>query len=164
MDTSATTLRQKLQLAAHPEGGWYREVFRSSDGVQPADGRGERASLTSIYFLLETGERSRWHAVASDEVWVHLQGDPLELWSWQAPDGVPAQTVLGPLPGGHTPQQVVPAGHWQAAEPAAGAAGYALVACVVGPGFDFADFSFMRPDGPQAAALRATAPPLARFI
>ena len=170
MDNTPDTLRQQLRLAAHPEGGWYREVFRSSSGVAPADARGHRSALTSIYFLLEAGERSRWHAVASDEVWVHLQGDPLALWTWDAPAGVPARTLLGPLAGGYTPQNVVPAGQWQAAEPAGAAAdtrsastaGYALVACIVGPGFDFADFAFMRPDGQEAAVMHAAS--LERFI
>lgn len=164
MQTTAQTLRQQLGLAAHPEGGWYREVFRSSETVAPADGRGPRSALTSIYFLLEAGQRSRWHAVKSGEVWVHLQGDPLELWTWDASGGKPMRTLLGPLAAGHTPQHVVPAGQWQAAQPAGAADGYALVACVVGPGFDFADFSFMTPNGPEAAALRTVHGALERFI
>jgi uncharacterized protein len=162
-DTQA--LIQKLRLAAHPEGGWYREVFRSSDSVVPADARGPRSALTSIYFLLEAGQRSRWHVVTSGEVWVHLQGGPLDLWTWDAPRGEPVRTQLGSLAAGLTPQHVVPAGHWQAAEPANNtAASYALVACVVAPGFDFADFSFMQPGSTPASALRAAHPALERFI
>lgn len=170
MEHGAKALIDQLQLAAHPEGGWYREVFRSSGSVNPPDGRGLRSALTSIYFLLETGQRSRWHLVTSDEVWVHLQGDPLDLWAWDAPDGVPVCTVLGPLARSRVPQHVIPAGQWQAAEPhatlppAEPASGYTLVACIVGPGFDFSDFSFMESGGVAARVLERNHPSLARFI
>lgn len=165
MHHNPQALIQQLGLAAHPEGGWYREVFRSSDTVVPSDARGPRSALTSIYFLLEAGQRSRWHVVTSGEVWVHLQGAPLDLWTWDAPHGKPVRTQLGPLAAGLTPQHVVPAGQWQAAEPASNTSvSHALVACVVAPGFDFADFSFMLPGGAEASALRAAHPALERFI
>ena len=66
-------------MIPHPEGGFYRELYRSSSRVQPADDRPARAALTTIYFLLVGGEVSRWHRVASDEVWHYYEGDPLEL-------------------------------------------------------------------------------------
>ena len=71
----------RLQLEPHPEGGWYREVHRSATLLQTA--RGPRAALTSIYFLLEQHQHSRWHVVTSDEVWHFAGGAPLELLSYQ---------------------------------------------------------------------------------
>ncbi len=133
----ARQLIETLQLQRHPEGGWFREVFRSSAAVSPADGRPPRSALTSIYFLLEAGQHSRWHRVRSDEVWLHLEGVPLALWHCDAGlRTVPAHVRLGPVdPHGTRPQQVVPAGQWQAARPlAAHSSGdYTLAACAVGP-------------------------------
>ena len=79
MDARASQLIERLGLVAHPEGGCFRQVYRSSTTVQPADDRGARPSLTTIYFLLVSGEVSRWHRVASDEAWHYYEGDPLEL-------------------------------------------------------------------------------------
>lgn len=155
-------LIEQLQLQPHPEGGWYREVFRSAGQVMPQDGRPARSALTSIYFLLETAQHSRWHRVLSDEVWVHLEGAPLELWTWDAADGRLHSAALGPVSAAALPQHVVAAGLWQAARPRAGdAAGYTLVACMVGPGFDFSDFSMMAPGGSEARRLAAGHPQLA---
>ena len=80
MDARASQLIEQLGLVAHPEGGCFRQVYRSSTTVQPADDRGVRPSLTTIYFLLVAGEVSRWHRVASDEAWHYYEGDPLELF------------------------------------------------------------------------------------
>src|SRR5690349_13940265 len=80
----AQELIDTLKLAPHPEGGWYREMFRSAAQVAPADGRPARQALTTIYFLLEAHQHSRWHRVLSDEVWVHLEGAPLLLWTSDA--------------------------------------------------------------------------------
>ena len=163
----AQTLIATLQLQAHPEGGWFREVFRSAQQVQPADARPGRSALTSIYFLLETGKRSHWHRVLSDEVWVHLEGDALDLWAWDALKNEAVCTVLGPVAaeGGQGPQHVIEAGLWQAAMPqAGGVAGYTLVACMVGPGFDFADFTMMDAQSREASLLRQAWPQLAGFI
>jgi predicted cupin superfamily sugar epimerase len=161
-------LIDQLGLAPHPEGGWYREVFRSSAHVAPADGRPRRDALTTIYFLLEADQHSRWHRVMSDEVWVHLGGDALALYTCDAVlRTVPAHIKLGPVDmhGAH-PQHVVPAGQWQAAKPLVrpGGFGYCLMTCTVGPGFDFDDFSFMAPDGDEAAALRHHWPDLANLV
>jgi predicted cupin superfamily sugar epimerase len=150
----AQQLIATLSLAPHPEGGWYREVFRSTSRVQPADERPSRDALTSIYFLLQAGQFSRWHRVLSDEVWIHLEGAPVALWTCDAAlQTAPAPTRLGPVDlDGTRPQHTVSAGQWQAARPVTsnGSPDYSLVACTVGPGFDFADFSFMAPDGDEA--------------
>jgi predicted cupin superfamily sugar epimerase len=161
----ARQLIEQLQLQPHPEGGWYREVFRSQGQVMPQDGRPARSALTSIYFLLEAAQQSRWHRVQSDEVWVHLEGAPLDLWTWDAADSCLRSTALGPVSAATLPQHVVEAGLWQAARPQANdTAGYTLVACMVGPGFDFADFRMMAPGGSEARQVAADHPHLASLI
>lgn len=126
-----------LGLVPHPEGGYYAELHRSDVTVQPADGRGPRSALTTIYFLLPAGAVSRWHRVQSDEVWHFYEGVPLELWV-ASPDGSHvAQRELGPLERSRRPVWTVPAGWWQAAR---STGEYTLVGCTVGPGFDFSDF------------------------
>jgi predicted cupin superfamily sugar epimerase len=158
-------LIEQLQLQPHPEGGWYREVFRSESQVMPQDGRPARSALTSIYFLLEAAQNSRWHRVLSDEVWVHLEGVPLELWTWDAADSRLHSAVLGPVSAATLPQHVVAAGLWQAAKPRAGdGAGHTLVACMVGPGFDFSDFRMMEPGGSEARRIATDHPQLAPLI
>jgi predicted cupin superfamily sugar epimerase len=146
VDADAAALIDRLRLEPHPEGGFYREVHRSAATVAPGDGRPQRAAITAIYYLLVAGTHSRWHRVRSDELWCFHAGDPLELFV--APDSLSdvATTVLGPL---DSPGQLVcavPGGHWQAARPVGR---HALVSCVVGPGFDFADFEMLR-DNPSA--------------
>jgi predicted cupin superfamily sugar epimerase len=165
--TRATDLIAQLQLQPHPEGGWYRELYRSASTCQPGDGRlgtrAQRSTLTSIYFLLQAGQVSRWHAVASDEAWVWLEGAPLHLHRFDEAGRQASTVTLGPLAAlaeGQQAQAVVPAGVWQAAE-STGA--YSLVNCLVAPGFDFADFRFMT-DVSSQVALRRHGPTLARFI
>lgn len=154
----AGELVRLLQLAPHPEGGWYREIFRSGTSAPHPDGRGPRQALTSIDFLLAAGERSAWHRVASDEAWHLLEGGPLRLWL-VPPDlsRVDLATLAPADTAGHRPRHVVPAGWWQAAEPAPGVA-YALVGATVGPGFDFADFRFGRDDPGLVQALLGLQP------
>jgi predicted cupin superfamily sugar epimerase len=131
-------LAELLDLAPHPEGGWYRRTWTAPESVQPADGR-ERPTATLILFLLVAGESSAWHRVASDEVWIAQQGVvTLELGGSGARP-VPDRTrTLGvEVDAGREPQVAVPAGVWQRTVPAANDA---LVSCLVSPGFDFADF------------------------
>jgi len=157
----AAELISTLGLQPHPEGGHYGEVFRSAVAVQTADGRPPRRALTTIDFLLQRGEFSAWHRVASDEVWHLLEGPSLRLWL--APPDLTAFSCvdLGPVHGTRRPHQVVPAGWWQAAEPLHD---FAYVGATVGPGFDFADFSFGRDDAPLRAALQAQQPSLLRLL
>jgi hypothetical protein len=77
---AAAKLIERLALKPHPEGGWYREVHRAAERVDTA--RGPRAALTTIYYLLEQGQLSRWHVVESDEVWHFYGGAPLELLAY----------------------------------------------------------------------------------
>ncbi|MFF2084562.1 cupin domain-containing protein [Nocardia sp. NPDC058176] len=130
-----------LGLRPHPEGGWFRETWRSPITFTPEGYPGERAAATGILFLLPPQEHSIWHAVRSDELWLWHRGGPLELTLGGDGDtpGSAETTVLGPdLDNGHHVQYLVPAGSWQAARP--GTDEEVLVSCVVAPGFDFADF------------------------
>jgi predicted cupin superfamily sugar epimerase len=132
-------LAEQFDLRRHPEGGWYRETYRSSRSLTLQGFAGERPTATAIYFLLNPGEESAWHVVKSDELWLWHAGGPLTLrLGGDGPSPGPAsERTLGLTPGAE-PQILVPARHWQAAAPAAGE--HVLVSCVVSPGFDFADF------------------------
>lgn len=127
-------LADLLDLEPHPEGGWYRETWRSDVEITPEGYGGTRASATAIYFLLAPGEESRLHRVRSAEIWLWHSGGPLTL------EYGDESVTLGPDVGaGEQPQVVVPAGAWQAARPAGDQP--VLVSCIVSPGFDFADFT-----------------------
>ena len=141
MSDSAAQLIEQLGLAAHPEGGWYRETWRGATG---ADGR---ARGTAIIFLLRSGEASHWHRVDADELWLWQAGDPLELRLAAGDAGPVRRVILGSdVAAGHNLQGVVTAGEWQAARGAGEPVfGYSLVSCVVVPGFDFAGFTLAPP-------------------
>lgn len=143
----------QLGLKPHPEGGYYGEVYRSEASVTPADGRGPRSALTTIYFLLPAGAVSRWHRVHSDEVWHFYEGAPLDLWM-AGPSGDPMdRQQLGPLDRQQHPVHTVPAGWWQAAR---STGDYTLVGCTVGPGFDFRDFTLAADVTSAPASLRTS--------
>lgn len=150
-----------LGLQAHPEGGFFREIFRSPHAVTPDDGRPPRAALTVIHFLLPAGAHSRWHEVRSDEQWTFLEGTPLVLHVLE-PAAKAVHTIrLGPLAAGATPTAIVPAGAWQATR---AGAGHGLAACTVGPGFDFADFRLLGNDLAARERVTAIAPQLAELL
>ncbi|WP_338465930.1 cupin domain-containing protein [Novosphingobium sp. ZN18A2] len=141
MNEEAHKLIARLNLQPHPEGGHFRETWRA-----PAPD-GDRAASTAILFLLATGERSHWHRVDADEIWMWHAGDPL-LLSMAEGDAGPATTFrLGAdIHEGELPQHVIAAGSWQAACPlASGNAGYVLVSCVVAPAFRFEGFELAAP-------------------
>ena len=130
---SAAEIIAKLGLMPHPEGGWYRETWK---GPEVAG----RASGTAILFLLKAGERSRWHRVDADEIWLWHAGAPLVLSM-----GVERaeEVLLGPdVLGGEVVQAVVRAGWWQAARPLGE---WTLVSCTVSPGFRFEGFELAPP-------------------
>ncbi|MDQ6997167.1 MAG: cupin domain-containing protein [Mariprofundus sp.] len=137
-----STWIEQLDLEKHPEGGWYREIYRSSEQMPseglPARFEGERAFCTCIYFLLSGDEFSALHRIKQDELWHFYAGDGLTVHVIDKA-GVYAEKKLGPrLDQGESFQQVVEAGDWFGASLSAG--GYALVGCTVAPGFDFDDF------------------------
>lgn len=133
---TADEIIAELDLAPHPEGGWYRQTWVAADGPRP--------SGTCIYFLLKAGEQSHWHRVDADEIWLFHSGAPLTLRVSETEAGPARSMVLGPdLASGQRPQRIVPAGHWQAAK-SIGA--WTLVSCTVSPGFQFEGFELAPPD------------------
>lgn len=159
MHSRAVELLNILGMRPHPEGGHYVELFRSPHRVRHVTRNVERAAITTIYFLLASGEHSRWHQVLSDEVWHYHEGDAIELLLF---DNQGFRRVrLGPVARETRPTIVVPAGTWQAAR---STGTYTLGGCTVGPGFDFADFS-LAVDHPNIATRIADAgSDLARYI
>ena len=130
---SRPRVAESLDLAPHPEGGWYRQTWRSPVEVTLPDGR-VRPTATLIYFLLPAGESSAWHKVASDELWMaHTGAVALELGGAGATPDLESSAVVD----AEHPQAHVPAGVWQRTVPTGADA---LVSCLVSPGFDFADF------------------------
>jgi predicted cupin superfamily sugar epimerase len=127
-----------LGLVPHPEGGHFRETFR--DALSDRSGR---AVSTAIYFLLRSGEVSRWHRVDAAEVWHFYAGAPLELTIQEPAQRTRAVHRLGPdIASGERPQVVVPAHAWQSARPLGA---WTLVGCTVAPGFEFAGFELLPP-------------------
>jgi predicted cupin superfamily sugar epimerase len=161
MDHRAAELIDKLDLQPHPEGGFYRRIFRSNEVVTPADDRGPRVALTTIYFLLTSDTPSRLHRVRSDEVWHLYEGGPIELVEIDLNSGTANRRQLAGFDGVHEPVHVVAAGVWQAAR---SLGPYSLMGCTVGPGFDFADFELLADDESSVAIVRETWPDLAFLV
>ena len=169
MHPRAARLVATLGLAPHPEGGFFREVYRSAETVARARDGAARRAATQIWFLLGAGGASRWHRTAGDELWQFVEGDPLNLFRLDERRGEVVEHRLGPLAaaedagagGGSGPLAVVPGGEWQAAR-ALGA--YVLVTCVVAPGFEFTDFAFAADLPAEAERLAALRPDLADLL
>lgn len=143
MSLSARTCIQTLQMQAHPEGGFFRESYRSALLIDvpgaPDSAPVRRSVCTGIYFLLEKDNFSAFHRIKSDEMWHFYAGQALEVLELRA-TGELICTLLGPdILRGHVHQYVVPADTWFASRVVDGGA-FALVGCTVAPGFDFADF------------------------
>ena len=147
-----------IDLTEHPEGGRYREVFRSARTVSTWDGE-TRSALTHIYFSLNRGEVSRFHRVSSDEIWNLYQGPGITLYTWDGTSEAPACVTLSAADNRFC--HVIPAGIWQAAEPLSETV---LVGCSVAPGFEYADFTLINPHSEEAKQLIASAPDMIRFI
>jgi hypothetical protein len=142
-------------LQAHPEGGRFREVFRSAKTVLTQDGA-TRCAMTHIYFSLGPGEVSKFHKVLSDEIWNLYQGAGLNLYVWDGSAAPPRRITLSAA--GNCFCHVVPAGMWQAAQSNDDTV---LVGCSVAPGFEFSDFQLMAADSADAKRLIAASPELA---
>ena len=149
---------QPIDLIEHPEGGRFCEVFRSRRIVTSQDGD-KRSAITHIYFELKPGEVSRFHWVASDEIWNLYQGSGLYLYTWDGSNTAPTRTILSSENNSFC--HVVPAGTWQAAEPILDRV---LVGCSVAPGFEFADFKLIEPGSRAADLLISVSPEMKKFI
>jgi predicted cupin superfamily sugar epimerase len=140
---SAAALIHSLALQPHPEGGYYKETYRSQGHI-PGKAlseafSGDRSYSTAIYFLLEGKGYSAFHRILSDECWHFYAGIPLHIYIL-LPSGELQTVILGNDPTmGAVFQAVVPAGCWFASRPS-GPESYCLAGCTVAPGFDFSDF------------------------
>lgn len=154
MNSDATRLIEELRLKPHPEGGYYREVFRSAHIVSTATGA-PRSALTSIYYLLGGGSFSTWHRLGADEVWHFYRGSPVTLAVINAVGTLTRSTL-----GAEGPWQTTIAAGAHFAAHVDDHDGYALVGCCVAPGFEFSDFhlatrSILTAAYPQHAAVIA---------
>ena len=138
---------EHLNLHPHPEGGYYRETYRSAEQI-PSTGLperfpGSRHFSTAIFFLLRSKDRSLFHRIKSDELWHYHAGSPLYIYVFQ--DDLQVLTLGSNLKNGESPQLVVPANCWFGAK-VARPDSYTLSGCTVAPGFDFHDFEFAKRD------------------
>jgi predicted cupin superfamily sugar epimerase len=148
MDSAAEALIASLQLAPHPEGGWFRRVYTSRLAVPLSGAAAERPVLSAILYLLAAHEHSAWHRIDADEAWLLESGGPLELLIADAALTCVDREVLteaGPR------SAIVPAGSWQAAR---SAGPYALARCLVAPAFEYSGFSLLTQHPESARLLR----------
>jgi predicted cupin superfamily sugar epimerase len=133
---------EKLELLPHPEGGYYREVYRSEGGIPAVElglsTGGMRNYATSIYFLLENGRPSKFHRIAFDELWFFHEGSPISIHTLHPEKGHQSMVL-----GGDHPYQGWVEAHTIFGSEIEEPGGWALVSCVVAPGFDFNDFELL---------------------
>lgn len=145
----AKEIIQKLGLAPHPEGGYFKETYRSkgtikNDSLETVY-KGIRNYSTCIYFLLTSNDISAFHRINQDEIWHFYNGSPISLHTISE-EGKHSEHLIGrDFSKGEVPQLVVPGGHWFAAE-IVEKDSYALVGCTVSPGFSFDDFELPERD------------------
>ena len=136
-------LIQQYNLQPHPEGGWYKETYKSDEYISgstlPERFGGSRVFSTAIYFLLEQGNFSAFHRIKSDECWHFYAGDPLVVYVMQLNGRLDIIHLGNDIEKGQVFQFVVPANCWFASRPAPGST-FCFVGCTVAPGFDFTDF------------------------
>ncbi|MBW0178110.1 cupin domain-containing protein [Sediminibacterium sp.] len=141
MQVTVQQLIEQFGLIPHPEGGYYKETYRSTEFISkqalPERFTGQRFHSSAIYFLLVQGNFSAFHRIKSDECWHFYAGDTLCV-HMISPSGQLTTIYLGNKPG-TVYQYVVPAGYWFASETASGGS-FSFVGCTVAPAFDFADF------------------------
>jgi len=145
LNPDITELIDRLGLIPHPEGGWFRQTYTSTEWIPEShlpDYEGRRHYATSIYFLLDRVNFSAFHRLKSEELWFHHAGDPLDIHVIH-PEGRLETLKIGPLGTGLSddfePQALVPGNTWFASGVSEGGT-WSLVGCVVVPGFDFRDF------------------------
>jgi len=149
---------KKYNLIPHPEGGYYREIFRSPTTITSPAVNKERTSATHIYFFLMEKQISKFHKVVHDEIWNFYQGDALKIITF---DGETAkETIIGyRQKDGYA--EIIPGGCYQAAE---STGEYSLVGCTVAPGFEFEDMSFLSQDDSIKRKLLESYPEYEKFI
>ena len=140
LETTAENLIAHLSLVPHPEGGHFKETYRSQHRVDKANGAVGYSASTAIYYLLRGSERSTWHRIQSDEMWHFYDGVPIRIHVLEPDGGLGVLRLGNPLRHADTTfQALVPAGHWFAAE-CEQPEGFGLAGCTVAPGFEFEEF------------------------
>ena len=148
MDKKSSEIIKQFKLLPHPEGGWFKEIFRSENYVTRKDCE-KRNNITGIYYMLRKNEISTWHRVISaDEIWIHLKGAPLNLWCLDNGNKELRRLRID----SNNPIEIIPSGYWQAAS---SSGVFTLVSCCVGPGFDFSDFEMLRDLDPSLRPTKA---------
>lgn len=137
MDTRIQDLVNHLALLPHPEGGFFRELYRSEEKLVPKSIGESRNLSTSILFLITKGNASHLHSIASDEIWYFNEGAPLKVHCYHPEKGYWCQKIGLDITNGELPQYIVPKGTVFGSETSGD---YSLVSCMVSPGFDFKDF------------------------
>jgi predicted cupin superfamily sugar epimerase len=140
---TAGDLIKALHLSPHPEGGYYKEIYRSGENTIAENGE-VRSVCTAIYFLLEGTDRSRFHRIRSDEQWFFHLGQALDI-CYLSGGGVHWATLGSEVHRGESPWVMVPRDTWFGCK-LKHESGYALVSCIVAPGFDFRDFELAKKD------------------
>lgn len=136
---NANDFISQLGLLPHPEGGYYKETYRSAETIAFTGFEGKRNISTAIYFLIEKGNFSALHRIKSDEVWHFYAGYALEVIEIDEAGKLISTTVGNDVSKGQVPQYVVKAGRWFGSRVLEGGS-FSLVGCTVAPGFDFKDF------------------------
>lgn len=150
-------LIEKYGLVPHPEGGYYKEIYRSGQKIHSPYANKDRNTVTHIYFLLVQGQISRFHKVLHDEIWNFYEGSPLKLITFDGNDI--EEEEIGS--GCNSYNYIVKGGLYQAAETTGE---YTLVGCSVAPGFDFKDFTFLSDDLESMNILKTEYPNCQRFL
>ena len=134
---------KQYALQPHPEGGWYKETYKSNECIPhaalPERFSGARVFSTAIYFLLEQGNFSAFHRIKSDECWHFYAGDSLLIYVINRDGSLDIINLGNDIDKGQLFQYVVPANCWFASRPEPGST-FCFVGCTVARGFDFADF------------------------
>lgn len=140
MQRNADYWVKHLNLDTHPEGGYYKETYRSEVEFLPENDsafKGKRNVCTGIYFLITNGNFSAFHRIKSDEMWHFYDGAPLKVYVIHQDGSLEILKVGIDAKKGELPQALVPANTWFASE---SSGDFSLVGCTVSPGFDFSDF------------------------
>jgi predicted cupin superfamily sugar epimerase len=144
---SVQQLIQQFNLLPHPEGGYYKESYRSGEIVSatalPQRFSGDRNFSTAIYFLLEQGNFSAFHKIKSDECWHFYAGQTLHVYILYNDGKLDLVKLGSDIDNGECFQYIVPANCWFASIPAENTI-FSFVGCTVAPGFDFADFELAK--------------------
>jgi len=146
--TSEEIIKQ-LELKPHPEGGFYKEIYRSENFIEPTclhnKFKGKRRFSTSIYYLLREGDFSAFHRITSDELWHHYAGGDITLHLLDQQKGYQTKILGDEIMGNGSYQVIIPANVWFAAQLTTQNS-FSLAGCTVSPGFDFDDFELADKD------------------